>query len=167
MNIRSRVTLLLAIGLIGIAGDQITKSIAQSHLREGELHVFLADMLRLQLAHNYGAFLSLGDSLSPTWRQGLWSIGVACILVAILVYALLARSLDRPLMVSLALILAGGASNLYDRIAYDGYVVDFLNVGVGPLRTGIFNLADMAITTGALIVLWTTLRSSKQVKSSR
>ena len=54
----------------------------------------------------------------------------------------------------LALVVAGGVSNLADRVAH-GAVVDFLNVGLGSLRTGIFNVADMAIMTGVgLILLW-------------
>ena len=51
-----------------------------------------------------------------------------------------------------ALFVAGGASNLVDRIAY-GVVVDFMNVGIGPLRSGIFNVADMAIVLGVFILV--------------
>ena len=49
--------------------------------------------------------------------------------------------------------LAGGASNLIDRFTHGGYVVDFINLGIGSLRTGIFNVADIAITLGVLILL--------------
>jgi signal peptidase II len=49
------------------------------------------------------------------------------------------------------LIVGGGVSNLIDRLRYGGYVVDFLNVGIGSLRTGIFNVADMAIMAGVII----------------
>jgi len=145
--------LLLSVAVVCAGCDQFTKSIAQTHLQMGETHSFLADTVRLQLAHNYGAFLSLGDSLPENWRHGLWSIGVGIVLIAILGYALFAKSLDRSLLLALALIFAGGASNLYDRIVYGGYVIDFMNVGIGWLRTGIFNVADMGITTGALLVL--------------
>ena len=61
-------------------------------------------------------------------------------------------------MVALSCIFSGGASNLYDRALNNGAVVDFLNIGIGPLRTGIFNIADMAILFGAglfLIASWT------------
>jgi len=54
----------------------------------------------------------------------------------------------------------GGLSNLVDRIAYDGHVVDFLNIGIGSLRTGIFNVADMAITAGALLLAFDSFRKS-------
>lgn len=57
---------------------------------------------------------------------------------------------------------SGGASNLFDRATNDGAVVDFLNVGVGPVRTGIFNIADMAILLGALLFFVVSARESKQ-----
>jgi len=49
------------------------------------------------------------------------------------------------------LIWAGGASNLMDRLAR-GSVVDFLNVGIGPVRTGIFNIADLAVAIGIVLL---------------
>ena len=54
--------------------------------------------------------------------------------------------------------MAGGASNLADRIIY-GMVIDFMNVGIGPLRTGIFNVADMAIMLGAGVLALEGYRS--------
>jgi signal peptidase II len=51
------------------------------------------------------------------------------------------------------LVLSGGFSNLYDRITNNGGVVDFMNMGIGGLRTGIFNVADMAIMAGVFLLL--------------
>lgn len=158
--------LLFAIAVVSVGLDQFTKAIAVGQLNLGETHSYLGDTFRLQLAHNYGAFLSLGASLSEEWRQGLWSIGVAVVLAGMLGFAIFARLMDRPTLIALALIVSGGASNLYDRFAYGGYVIDFLNVGVGSLRTGIFNVADMGIMAGAFVMLWTALRGSKQPKAA-
>jgi signal peptidase II len=56
--------------------------------------------------------------------------------------------------ISWALICGGGFGNLIDRFSRHGYVTDFLNVGIGTLRTGIFNIADFALLVGiALLVL--------------
>lgn len=52
---------------------------------------------------------------------------------------------------SSALIIGGGLSNLIDRIINQGAVIDFMNIGVGSLRTGIFNVADVAIMVGMFI----------------
>ncbi len=166
MNKTLRIPLFVTIGLVYAGCDQFTKSIAKSHLKHGELYSYFGDTVRLQLAHNYGAFLGLGDSLPEPWRNGIWSIGVGVVLFAMLGYALLAKNMDRPTLIALALIFAGGASNLYDRIAYGGYVVDFLNFGIGPLRTGILNVADMGITAGAVIVFISAFRNSKSNSTS-
>jgi signal peptidase II len=52
-----------------------------------------------------------------------------------------------------ALLLGGAIGNLIDRVRFDGLVIDFLNLGVGPLRTGIFNVADVAVSVGALLLI--------------
>jgi signal peptidase II len=67
--------------------------------------------------------------------------------------SLFARRLGPARFVALSLVAGGGISNLIDRFLYDGRVTDFLNVGIGSLRTGIFNLADMAILAGALLLI--------------
>jgi len=148
-----RIVVLLTVLLVCGASDQATKWLAQTYLQEGVVHTFLGDTARLQLAHNYGAFLSLGASLPEVWRQGIWTFGVGCVLLVLLAYALFGKDVSRGMLWAFALILAGGASNLYDRIAYGGYVIDFMNVGIGRLRTGVFNIADMAIMAGAFTAL--------------
>jgi len=151
------VTVLACIGL-----DQFTKAMAKSYLHLADLHSLWGDTVRLELAHNRGAFLGLGDSLPEAVRQPLFSIGVGALLIGLLVYALRAKVMDRFSLIALALIFAGGASNLGDRIAYDGYVLDFLNVGLGSLRTGIFNVADMAIMAGTFLLLADTFRKEQR-----
>ena len=80
-------------------------------------------------------------------------------LVAMAVFAMRRRQ-DRWVTIGLTLFVAGGASNLVDRIA-QGSVVDFLNVGIGPLRTGVFNVADMAILLGAGIFVVNEMRKRR------
>jgi signal peptidase II len=160
MKLAQRALLLLAI-LIGCVGcDQVTKSAAKAFLPAAQVRSFAGDSVRLQLAHNTGAFLSLGASLPEHVRAGLLSFGVGCVLLGLLAYALFARNLDLPGTIALAMIVGGGASNLADRLMYGGYVVDFLNLGIGGLRTGIFNVADVAITAGTLWLLLNSFRQS-------
>ena len=71
---------------------------------------------------------------------------------------LFSSALSRPLVIALSLILAGGGSNLFDRLSNDGRVVDFVILGAAGLRTGIFNLADVAIMLGASLFLLTMVR---------
>ena len=130
----------------------MTKSVAKAYLSETHAVVLLGDTVRLQVAKNYGAFLSLGSSLGEASRGMALSVVVGLVLAALLAYLFISKPQNPVVGVSIALIVGGGVSNLIDRLRYGGYVVDFLNVGIGPVRTGIFNVADMAIMLG--VVLW-------------
>lgn len=80
--------------------------------------------------------------------------------LAALLAALFARGLAHWQVVGLSLIASGGIGNWIDRLTNDGRVTDFLNVGIGSLRTGIFNVADMALVIGvALYFLGTSSRA--------
>jgi signal peptidase II len=133
--------------------DQVSKSAARTMLHSGVTESLFSDSLRLQLTENPGSFLSLGASLPEQLRFTLFTAAVAVILVGLVCAALFARRLSAARFVALALVAGGGISNLIDRLLHDGRVTDFLNVGVGSLRTGIFNLADMAILAGALLLV--------------
>jgi len=132
--------------------DQVSKSAARALLTTGVTQSFLADSLRLQLVENPGSFLSLGASLPQHLRYMLFIGGVAVLLIGLVCAALFAKKLGPWRFVALAFVAGGGISNLIDRLTHAGRVTDFLNVGIGPLRTGIFNLADMAILAGALLL---------------
>lgn len=148
----------VVVALVCVGCDQTTKLAARSLLPPSEVKSLFGDTVRLQLTTNQGAFLSLGHSLSEEWRYWLLSFGVGCLLLAMLGYALLSKSL-RPLQaLALAMVLGGGVSNLWDRLKHGGHVVDFINLGVGSVRTGIFNVADMAICAGVLL-LWYSSRT--------
>ena len=133
--------------------DQVSKSAARAMLTSGVTESLFADSLRLQLVQNPGAFLSLGDSLSEQLRFTLFTAAAAVLLIGLLCVSLFARRLRPARFIPLALIAGGGISNLIDRLVFDGRVTDFLNVGVGSFRTGIFNVADMAILAGALLLI--------------
>jgi len=68
--------------------------------------------------------------------------------------------------IALGLVAGGGISNLIDRLFYDGRVTDFLNIGIGSFRTGIFNLADMAILAGALLLILSRYAPSSAAPTS-
>jgi signal peptidase II len=63
--------------------------------------------------------------------------------------------------VGAALICSGGIGNLIDRLTHGGYVTDFLNVGIGPLRTGIFNVADFVLLVGLGIIVLSGASSAR------
>ena len=161
-----RTILILIITLCSIVCDQATKFIAKRYLRAGDFFSYAGDTFRLQYAENSGAFLGLGSTIPDPWRHLIFTVLVGIFLLALLVYLLRSSELTSFATKCLSFICAGGLSNLIDRIAYDGRVVDFLNVGIGPLRTGIFNIADMAITFGALLMLLESFRTSRSAELS-
>jgi len=150
---RSR-ALLVALALAAVIGcDRATKSLAEATLADGERRSFLADTVRLQYVENRGAFLGLGRDLGEGAR--FWLLLVATGVLLAVAAAMTLRAPARSVVEALAwaLLIGGGISNLADRALREGAVVDFLNVGLGPLRTGIFNVADVGITTGTILLL--------------
>ena len=159
-----RLLLLLVAGGAIVGVDRWTKILASANLPGTGVHDYLGGCLLIAYAENTGAFLSLGAEMSPALRFVAFVVVVGLVLLGVLAVYLGRRHLDRFTAVALALILAGGGSNLYDRIAYDGVVVDFLNVGLGPVRTGMFNVADMAITAGVILIALLGIRKERPAR---
>jgi len=148
-----------------VACDQATKVIATRVLASGPIE-FFGGLVQFRLVHNTGAFLSLGEHL-PEWVRDLLFQGLVPLLLAIAMIVLI-RSMapTRAAIVGASLILGGGLGNLIDRVLHEGGVVDFVSIGFSGLRTGIFNVADVAIITGVLMVMWEQRRSEAQVEAT-
>lgn len=140
---------MLAVLTMCVGCDQFTKHIAREHLDGSPPRNFLAGTVRLIYAENPGAFLGLGGQLPPRARW-LVLVAINSLVATALVGVLVWHSKLSPVRAAACtLLLAGALGNLIDRVRFDGLVIDFMNLGVGPLRTGIFNVADMAIMLGA------------------
>jgi signal peptidase II len=137
---------------VSIALDQLTKAAARAWLTPGVRHSYLGDLFRLELIWNPGAFLSLGAELPPAVRSAVFTWGVAALVAGAAFVALRAHA--RVVAVGAALVAGGGLGNLWDRVTAGGLVVDFMNLGLGRLRTGIFNVADLAIVAGAVVLIF-------------
>jgi signal peptidase II len=156
MSRAARFVVLFVLVATTIGCDRVTKHIARTALDGAPSRSFLADTVRLVYAENTGGFLSLGADLAPAARTVIFTVGTGLVLVATLTAAFRLEWTAWQL-VALGLMFAGGASNWIDRIAR-GTVVDFLNVGFGSLRTGIFNVADVALMLGGAILMFTYRR---------
>jgi signal peptidase II len=132
--------------------DLATKAIAERHLADGPTIHLLGDTVRVGYVLNSGVFLSLGHELSPSLRFWLFVVGVAGVLALLLGLTFKDPRFRLAEVVAVGAIVGGGLGNLWDRIQL-GVVRDFMNVGIGSLRTGIFNVADMAITFGGIALL--------------
>ena len=150
MRVVGRV-LALSLLLTTIGCDRVTKHIATTRLAGTPGHSYFGGLVRFEYAENSGAFLGLGSSL-PDWaRTSLLTVGAAAGLIAVVVAARKLQWAGWPLM-GAVLFFAGGVSNLIDRVTR-GSVVDFMVIGVGSLRTGIFNVADVALLLGVALML--------------
>lgn len=138
--------------------DQVSKMWAEETLTGSASHEWLGGAVRVLYAQNPGAFLGLGAGLPEPVRAALL-VGVAGALLAAILLVLVRSERVTPLaLVAGALLLAGGLGNLLDRLFRDGLVVDFMNLGLGPVRTGIFNVADVQLMVGALLIAWLGFR---------
>lgn len=134
-----------------IALDRITKQWAKDTLMFREPKVYFNNFFRFEYVENTGAALSLGDSLPQPWSFWLLSMIPLVVMIALFVYVV--REINNFTNFKLfcfSMIIAGGLGNIIDRILYDRRVTDFMNMGIGDIRTGIFNVADIWITSGVI-----------------
>jgi signal peptidase II len=140
--------------IVFISCDRVTKDLAKAHLKDKPPLTYFHDSFRLEYVENTGAALNLGDSLPPTVSFWLLSIIPLLILLGVLSYTIKNLvQMSRLKIFSLACIFSGGIGNIIDRIVFDRHVTDFMNLGIGNLRTGIFNVADVCVTAGVIGLL--------------
>jgi len=140
---------LLWIPLLVCVADQASKYLAVQYLRHSE--IALAPFLNLSLAFNTGAAFSFLSGAGG-W-QNLFFVGVALVVSVIILFMI--RRLganDKQVAVALMLVLGGAAGNVIDRL-HLGYVVDFIDVYYRTWHWPTFNLADSAITLGAILLI--------------
>jgi signal peptidase II len=137
-----------------VAFDFITKLMITRTFNLYQQVNLIGDYVRLTYIHNPGA--AFGISLGPYSRMIFLLLSmVALAALAGMYWATAAK--DRNRLISIALICGGALGNLLDRIRLSAGVVDFMDVGVGTLRWPVFNVADVAVTTGAIFLavsLW-------------
>ncbi|RMD99821.1 MAG: signal peptidase II [Calditrichaeota bacterium] len=151
---RSRFVLAILIIVTSLGCDQATKKLAQTTLPRWHSLSFFGDTVRLQYVENPGVAFSIGAQWPENVRWWLFSVGQGLFLLILAAHFLRNLTLQRCQFFGFALILGGGFGNFFDRIFRDGRVIDFLNIGFGNLRTAIFNVADISITTGLLLLIY-------------
>ena len=160
----NRLLLLFSVLGFSVGCDQATKQLANATLRGEPMRSFLGDTFRLTWATNEGAFLSLGANLPSGLRFGLLTVAVGLLLLGIVIFTATSSSLNSGQVGGYAMIAGGGLSNWVDRARNDGSVVDFLNLGIGRLRTGVFNVADLAILAGIGFLLYAGWKQDREEK---
>ena len=132
--------------------DTVTKAIAVRDLVPQHVaHDVLGSAVRFTLVHNPGAAFGLNLGAQSRW------IFTALTVVALVILGRLYRATvrgDRPRVLALALVCGGAIGNLVDRLRSGLGVVDFIDVGIGDVRWPTFNVADMAVSIGAILLAW-------------
>ncbi len=152
MNRTRRVLITFFVIVTCLGCDQATKTIASRKLAPSSPITLIDHIFHLEYTENSGAMMGVGAELSDGTRFLLFTVFAGCALSAILAFTLLDKSLTTTAILSLALILRARLGNLVDRLFKGGIVVDFMIITLGPLKTAIFNFADLSILTGLLIL---------------
>jgi signal peptidase II len=164
LNARMKQAPWLLIALIVVAFDLWTKSLASQMLQYGR-PVEILPVLDFTLLHNRGAAFSF-LSAAGGWQRWVFAVIALAVSAVLLVWTLQLKPYERWLSVTLPLILGGALGNLYDRLTL-GYVVDFIHFHWDDRYFPAFNIADAAITTGAIMMiidaLWLQSRRNKAI----
>jgi signal peptidase II len=138
-----------------VACDAVSKALAVEHLAPRHIpHPVLGDFLRFTLAYNPGA--AFGMHLGPASRWIFATLSVVIVTVLLRVTADLTR-ISRLASIGVPIVIGGALGNLLDRIRFRDGVVDFIDIGIGDVRFWTFNIADSAVTVGAVclvLALW-------------
>lgn len=145
----NRLSIVVSVCAVVIILDQLTKWLARSYLQEGS--ILKSFLFRLRFYENPG--IALGIPLSPLIFYPLFII----LVIGFLVWEIRSLKVGGKISFIHPLVLAAAFSNLVDRIRF-GYVVDFIEFY--PTRGPIFNLADIVIVVGILIIAWKTIKGS-------
>lgn len=147
-----RSLLIVIILTMNIGCDQISKGIVRQRIRDFEQISIIKNCVTLTKVENTGAFLSLGNSLPDAIRFMLLSLVPLVVLGVGIGFLFTKSKISNVTLLGSAFVIGGGIGNIYDRLVY-GSVTDFLHIDFGIFQTGIFNLADVSIMMGLLMVL--------------
>jgi signal peptidase II len=137
-----------------LALDVTTKLLVQQHFHLFQQVDIVGEYVRLTYIYNPGA--AFGIHLGEYSRQIFLVLSLVALAALVGMYWFTPAS-DRVRLTAISLICAGAVGNLIDRIRSEAGVVDFIDIGVGDVRWPVFNVADMAVTIGAIILalsLW-------------
>lgn len=171
MKLSKRSIYILLVIVFTIAIDQVSKVLVrayiepQTDLQRGDRISLIGDAFIMMNVENTGAFLGMGSDLNPTLRLIFLLILPILVLGFVLRYVVKDQSLDNLSLFAFSSIIGGGIANVFDRIAY-GSVTDFFFIDLGGMfKTGIFNMADLSVTTGMLILVLMSFKKKKVAES--
>ena len=150
------ITILIAVSVLL---DQLSKILIRNNVDQYSEVKLIGEYFILTNVENSGAFLGMGSDFSPFIKTIFLLILPVIVLICIIVYVYRDKQIDKISLIGFCFIIGGGIANIYDRILY-GSVTDFLFIDLGGIfKTGIFNIADLSVTTGMILILLMSFRS--------
>jgi signal peptidase II len=146
----NKASLLAGTVVLVVAADLVTKAWIRSHMTLYQSIPVLGDFFRLTYTQNPGA--AFGIHVGTHSRVVFLLLSICALAVLAYLYRVTSSD-DRLRLWAVALVSAGAVGNIIDRLRFPRGVVDFLDVGLGPHRWPVFNVADMAVSTGAVLLL--------------
>ncbi|PKA96568.1 signal peptidase II [Flavobacteriaceae bacterium MAR_2009_75] len=146
--------------ILNFGCDQISKNVVRKEVSPNEYIQVVGDSFILTNVENTGAMLGFGQNFPPILKIILFQVLPILVLLVLLYRILKRKEMNLWLIVGFAFVIGGGIGNLVDRIAY-GSVTDFFQIKLGFLKTGIFNMADVSVTSGVLLLLLLSFRKEK------
>ena len=156
-----KIVAILTLVFLNVGCDQLSKKMAREHIIPNESIAIINDNFVLMNVENSGAAYSIGSDLSPVIKRVLLQIIPATVLLVLLWLSLVKSKYTNEMIVGFCFIIGGGIGNVFDRIAY-GSVTDFMYIDLGFFNTQIFNMADVSIVVGSLIIVSYTFLSKKE-----
>lgn len=148
-----------------VAFEQQTKVWALEWLQPGVSVKYLSGIFQFILAENNGAFLGLGAQMPELMKIAIFTgIIPVCLLVGF-IWVVQEKHLTITGFLAAILLIAGGVSNVIDRVFNHGVVIDFMYLDIGPLHTGIFNVADIFIMTAVFIMVCLSFSQEKSARN--
>ena len=133
--------------------DQISKILIRNNVEQYSDIKLIGEYFILTNVENSGAFLGMGSGFSPIMKSVFLIILPIIVLISIIIFVYRDKEIDKISLIGFSIIIGGGIGNIFDRIIY-GSVTDFLFIDLGGIfKTGIFNIADLAVTTGMILIL--------------
>lgn len=155
------VFLLIVLGVLAL--DVSTKLLVQQHFHLYQQTDVIGEYLRLTFIYNPGA--AFGIHLGAYSRQIFLALSLIALAALVGMYWYTPAA-DRTRLIAISLICGGAIGNLIDRVRSASGVVDFIDVGVGSVRWPVFNVADMAVTAGAIVLALSLWNEEQQVDSA-
>ncbi|WP_296341697.1 signal peptidase II [Winogradskyella sp.] len=150
--------------IFNLAIDQLSKIWVRANFIYGESKEIIGDKFIMQYVENKGAFLGMGSDMNPTLHFITLKLLPLLVLLYVIYYIVKTKSLDKMSLIAFCCIVGGGLANVIDRFLFSS-VTDFFFIDLGGIfKTGIFNVADVAVTTGMFILVFNNFIFNKKSK---